>query len=271
MRRQLSRLTSTKAVALAVAASAGLGAVDLGVVAYAQLPSAAQQAPLAGSISWNSLNQEQRTALRPLATLWPTLDDDHQRKWIALAHNFDRMSPEERATLQGRMTEWAKLTPAQRTQARLNFGEARKLPTDEKKAKWEEYQSLTPEQRQRLAADRPKPPAGTAPALRPVSPEKILRAPLPGAAPQADNAPASSRLNRNTLLPRPPAPAPAPAAASPAPVVIPPPPVAATPPAETAPSAAPVPAASSPVPAASSPVPAASTPVPAASVPVTAQ
>ena len=258
MRRQLSRLTSTKAVALAVAASAGLGAVALGVVAYAQLPSTAQQAPLAGSISWKSLNQEQRTALRPLATLWPTLDDDHQRKWIALAHNFDRMSPEERATLQGRMTEWAKLTPAQRTQARLNFGEARKLPTDEKKAKWEEYQSLTPEQRQRLAADRPKPPAGTAPALRPVSPEKILRAPLPGAAPQADNAPASSRLNRNTLLPRPPAPAAAPA--TPAPAVIPAPPVAATAPAETLPAAAPLPAASQPVPAASTPVPAASTP-----------
>lgn len=176
-----------------------------GAVAYAQLLPASQPSPtahLTGAVSWNSLNQEQKTALQPLANLWPTLSGEHQRKWIALAHNFNRMSPTEQATLQGRMTEWAKLTPAQRTQARLNFGETRKLPIDDKKAKWEEYQSLTPEQRQRLAADRPKPPKSTAPALRPVSPEKILR--TPPASQQAGTPKAPLPVNRNTLLPRPP-------------------------------------------------------------------
>ena len=55
------------------------------------------------------------------------------------------------------------------------LGEARRLPVDERKARWEEYQSLTPEERQRLAADHAKPPPGTAPALRPTPQDKLLR------------------------------------------------------------------------------------------------
>ena len=35
-----------------------------------------------------------------------------------------RMSPEEQTTLQGRMGEWAQLSPAQRTQARMNYDAA---------------------------------------------------------------------------------------------------------------------------------------------------
>lgn len=197
MHPQLSTFLSALVISLVAA----------GAVAYAQLPSTKPQTSAvyaAGSISWSSLSREQKTALQPLATLWPSLGPEHQRKWIALAHNFNRMSPDERITLQSRMAEWVKLTPAQRTQARLNFGETRKLPIDDKKAKWEEYQSLSPEERKRLAADRPKPPAGTAPALRPVSPEKILRTPP---AKQEGGPKTPLPVNRNTLLPRPPTPA----------------------------------------------------------------
>ena len=204
MRPQLLTLLSVLTISLVAA----------GVVAYAQLsapspqPAAAAPAPATlapGSISWSSLSREQKAALQPLASLWPTLGAEHQRKWIALTHNFNRMSQEERATLQSRMAEWVKLTPAQRTQARLNFGETRKLPIDDKKAKWEAYQSLSPEERKRLAADRPKPPAGTAPALRPAPPEKILRSP---SATQAGSPKTPLPANRNTLLPRSPASAP---------------------------------------------------------------
>ncbi|MCL1962285.1 MAG: DUF3106 domain-containing protein, partial [Desulfovibrionaceae bacterium] len=129
--------------------------------------------PPAGSVGWSTLTAEQRNALNPLAGLWPTLQPDHQRKWMALAHNFNRMSPGEQSTLQGRMAEWAKLSAAQRTQARLNFGEARRLPADEKRAKWEEYQALPANERERLAKDRPKPPVSAAPALRPAPPTRI--------------------------------------------------------------------------------------------------
>ena len=48
------------------------------------------------------------------------------------------------------MTEWVALSPNQRSEARLNFAEARKLPPEEKKAKWQAYQALSAEERQKL-------------------------------------------------------------------------------------------------------------------------
>ncbi|MFD1711000.1 DUF3106 domain-containing protein [Ottowia sp. GY511] len=164
--------------------------------------------PVAGSLPWSSLSAEQKSALKPLASQWRSLGADHQRKWIAVTHNFNRMTGEEQETLQGRMSEWAQLTPAQRTQARMNFYEVRRVPADEKRAKWEEYQALPPEERERLAGDRPKPPAGVAPALRPAPRNRILRpgeatAQGPAKSPATLRAPAN--VNRNTLLPQPPA------------------------------------------------------------------
>jgi len=120
------------------------------------------------------------------------------------------MSPDERATLQSRMAEWVNLTPAQRTQARLNFGEVRQVPADEKRAKWEEYQALPAEQRERLANDRPALSTGAAPALRPAPADRLLRSArppvpvtVPPAAPAADAALRLPPVNRNTLLPQP--------------------------------------------------------------------
>ena len=133
--------------------------------------------PPVGSVDWNTLTAEQRKALGPLSSLWPTLHPEHQRKWIALAHNFNRMSAAEQATLQGRMGAWARLTPAQRTQARLNFGETRRLSANSKRAKWEEYQALPAQERERLAQDRPKPPVSAAPALRPTPADRIVHRP----------------------------------------------------------------------------------------------
>ncbi len=171
----------------------------------------AQATSVAGQIAWRSLNAEQRAALKPLEKLWPTLGADQQRKWVALTQNFSRMTPDERATLQSRMTEWVNLTPAQRTQARLNFGEVRKVPTDEKRAKWEEYQALPEEERERLARDRPKLPAGAAPALRPAPVDRILRPTRSNEPPARPDTltPGSVRptapVNRHTLLPQAPA------------------------------------------------------------------
>ena len=199
-----------------------LPAAILALTASALVPAHAQQgpaeavqsagAPAGGPIDWRSLSAEQRAALQPLIKLWPTLGGDQQRKWVALTHNYNRMAPDERATLQGRMTEWVNLTPAQRTKARLSFGEVRKVPTDEKRAKWEEYQALPAEERERLANDRPKPPAGAAPALRPVPGNRILRPertpapvvnPAGTAMPSANKAQPVPPVNRNTLLPQP--------------------------------------------------------------------
>ena len=189
----------------------------LALTAVSALPALGQTAarpgaarPAAGGIEWRALSAEQKSALTPLATLWPTLNLDQQRKWIALAKNFNRMSEGEQATLQERMADWAQLTPAQRTEARLNFGEVRRrIPADEKKAKWEEYQALPAEERERLANDRPRPPVGAAPALRPTPTEWIVRPLAPSRATANATPPSVLRpigpVNRNTLLPQAPA------------------------------------------------------------------
>lgn len=131
--------------------------------------------------TWNELSAAQRQALAPLATTWETLSEPHKRKWTALAQNFHRLPPAEQVKLHSRMREWAALSPQQRTLARLNFGETQQVSPDEKKAKWEAYQALTPEEKRKLAAGAgPKPPA-TAAAVKPVPADKL--APVPKASP----------------------------------------------------------------------------------------
>lgn len=160
--------------------------------------------PAGSGLAWNGLSAEQRTALRPLRELWPTLGAEDQRQWLAMARNFNRLSPAEQSRLQQRMNDWARLSPTQRSRARLNFGEVRRVPRDERRERWEQYQELSPEERARLARDRPKPPAGAAPALRPAPAGQILRREAPRTGPkQADHESRGRRsINRNTLLPR---------------------------------------------------------------------
>ena len=105
------------------------------------------------------------------------------------------------------MTEWAALSPQQRTQARLNFGEAQQLSADDKKAKWEAYQALPPEEKRKLAAGataaKPPPPP-TAPAVQPVPQQKLATIPRPKKADSpARIAVIPGQVDRNTLLPQP--------------------------------------------------------------------
>jgi hypothetical protein len=88
------------------------------------------------------------------------------------------MSGAEQAKLHSRMTEWVALSPQQRTQARLNFGQTQQLSPDDKRAKWEAYQALPPEEKKKLAARAAKPPA-TAAAVKPVPTDKLAVAPKP--------------------------------------------------------------------------------------------
>jgi hypothetical protein len=103
-------------------------------------------------VRWASLTPAQREALAPLEHDWPGIAAARKQKWIALAARFKTLAPEERARITARMAEWAKLTPAERGQARMNFEEARQLPAPDRSARWEAYQALPPEQRQQFAA-----------------------------------------------------------------------------------------------------------------------
>lgn len=126
---------------------------------------------------WSDLNATQRQALEPLAAQWDTISEGQKRKWIALAGNFNRLPPAEQAKLHSRMIEWLALSPRQRADARLNFGETQQLSADEKKAKWEAYQALPDEEKRRLAASGAKRLPTTAAAIRPVPADKLASVP----------------------------------------------------------------------------------------------
>jgi len=152
---------------------------------------------------WAELTEAQRQALAPLAPKWDTVSEAQKRKWLALSENFPRMSGAEQAKLHSRMTEWATLSPQQRTQARLNFGETKQISPDDKKAKWEAYQALPPEEKKKLAAGAAKPPA-TAAAVKPVPPEKLATIPQPKRVVKAPRIAAGAhQVDQNTLLPQP--------------------------------------------------------------------
>ena len=128
---------------------------------------------------WTELTSPQRLTLAPLAGAWNTINEAQKRKWLALAANYPKLSAAEQVIMTGRMSEWAALSPQQRTQARLNFAETQRLAPDEKKAKWETYQALPADEKRRLAAEAPARVPGTAAALKPVPQQKLATVPVP--------------------------------------------------------------------------------------------
>lgn len=140
---------------------------------------------------WKSLSPSQRDALKPLERDWSSIDAQRKQKWIELAGRFDRMAPDERGRVQQRMTDWVKLSPKQRNEARLNYQGARELSPQERQERWEAYKALPDEQRRRLAASaranaakpatRQGPSAPTAGAKVNTVPNPLLEARKPGA------------------------------------------------------------------------------------------
>jgi len=112
-----------------------------------------QQAP-AGNGSgpaWSTLTPAQQHALRPLERDWAGIDAPRRRKWVEISERFATLPPAEQARVQSRMAEWAKLTPKERAEARLNFKEAQQVAPQDRKSQWEAYKALPPDQRKQLA------------------------------------------------------------------------------------------------------------------------
>ena len=142
-------------------------------------PATAASAPVnATKPEWAELNAAQKTALAPLQSSWAGISSGQKRKWIAMSAYFANLSPTDQAKMHGRMTEWTALGPEQRRQARLNFAQTKDVPLDEKKAQWNAYQALSPEQTRQLAADAPGTPGGAARAVTPVAPAKLAAVPV---------------------------------------------------------------------------------------------
>ena len=168
---------------LAAICLAALGLVSATAFAQQSLPETPTPQTVALTTSkptWNDLTPEQRQALAPLAQQWNSIPEVGKRKWINISRNFDQLSADEKSLVQGRMREWAALSPQQRNLARLNYADAKQLSQDEKRAKWEAYQALSPEAKQKLATQQQKPaPSGAALAIKPVPSQKLAALPTP--------------------------------------------------------------------------------------------
>ena len=111
--------------------------------------------------SWAKLTPAQKQVLAPLERDWASIDGPRRSKWLEVAARFPSMPADERQRVQARMADWAHLTPAERSRARLQFQETRQVPADERQAKWQAYQALSPEERNTLV-QRAKPVPATA-------------------------------------------------------------------------------------------------------------
>ena len=141
--------------------------------------------PVASKPSWAELTPMQQQALKPLAVSWGTISEAQKRKWLEVSKNYPSLAPADQSTLHSRMNEWVALSPQQRAEARLNFAKTKELSTqltpEEKKAKWQTYQALSPEEKQQLASKATPRPAGAALAVKPVAPQKLTTV-MPNAA-----------------------------------------------------------------------------------------
>lgn len=184
----------------------------------AKNPSAHPQLVITSGPVWSELSRSQQKVLAPLAPDWESLEPVRKRKWMAVAQTYPQMAPAEQAKLQARMTEWAALSPRQRTLARLNFSESKKLPTSDRAADWDAYKALPPEDRQKFVEKAASAPKSAALAPKRSTLDKVTQVPVTRHTPTTELGNSSAMvptLNRKTLLPQTPKPAKA-AASSPA-------------------------------------------------------
>jgi hypothetical protein len=127
---------------------------------HAQPPAAHEE-----GVRWRELTSQQRAALAPLEREWPAIEASRKKKWLEIAGRYPSLAPAEQSRVQARMSEWARMTPTERGQARLNFQQARQVPSADRQARWEAYQALSADQRRQLAA-RAVPPAASTPTKR---------------------------------------------------------------------------------------------------------
>ena len=103
------------------------------------------------AVAWAQLKPAQKAVLTPLERDWAAMGPPQQQKWIEVANRFPNMPAEERSRVQQRITDWSRLSPQERGEARLNFQQARQLSPQERQQQWDAYRALPPDQRRALA------------------------------------------------------------------------------------------------------------------------
>lgn len=105
---------------------------------------------LAAAPTWQALTPAQRLLLAPLERDWDTLGPNQRSKWLNATPKLSSLPAAELARTHERMRDWARLTPAERVDARIGFQVAKQVDAEQRQAKWEAYQALPPERRQEL-------------------------------------------------------------------------------------------------------------------------
>ncbi len=145
--RRRPRLTLRAAFVAAAVVSAWLAGPVLAQGGGGARPAAsAESGP-----RWQELSPAQRSALKPLERDWSGIDASRKQKWLEVANRYPGMPQAERERISARMAEWVRLSPSERGQARLNFQNSRQITPEERQARWQAYQSLSPEERSKLA------------------------------------------------------------------------------------------------------------------------
>lgn len=85
--------------------------------------------------------------LAPFAGEWNSWPLAEKRIWLSLADQSPRMHEDQRERARHRVEEWARLSPAERRQARENYRLARQRPATERAQAWKDYESLSGEQK----------------------------------------------------------------------------------------------------------------------------
>lgn len=209
----------------------------------ADAPRAATHGTAPGALpigqNWASLSASQKEALAPLAKEWDQLDGARKGKWLEIAARYPSLPADQQQRLRERMSEWTRMSPAERQRARIGYQHAGELRAPEQESrlreKWEAYQALPPEKRQRLAEraaekasaaghevssrHRAKAPIQRAPLTAATGPTIVqalpgattvlmtqrAEPPLPGASAAPGRplrSPRDAKLDPNTLLPR---------------------------------------------------------------------
>ena len=149
--------------------------------ASASQPANASVATSVSKPTWAELNAKQQESLKPLAASWNGINEAQKRKWLEVAKNYFNLPLSDQQVMHSRMNEWVAMSPQQRAAARLNFAKtkelSKELTPDEKKAKWQTYQALSPEEKAKLAATATPKPTGAATAVKPVEPQKLAVTP----------------------------------------------------------------------------------------------
>lgn len=163
------------------------------LVSSAAKPAKAPLAVATSKPAWKELSLKQQERLKPLAASWNAMNEVQKRKWLEVSKNYPNLSIADQVVMHSRMNDWATMSSEQRAAARLNFAKTKELSKaltpDEKKAKWQTYLALSPEEKGKLAANATPKPTGAATAVKPVAPQKLAVTPkgvppLPTAAPE---------------------------------------------------------------------------------------